>query len=640
MRTLCIAVLVAGCIPEPGADTTGDEPARSGDAPNDAALYVAPAVVCMDTEAGSSAMGGDILLSQTVVTLALQVMNGMVSGDVTLKNSHPTESLEIKAFSLTGSTDWHLIVTAPCDVLPCTLGPNDMVNLTFNFSPSVIGEADGMLTIGSCDPDEGMAEITLDGTGLGTTLGLATTVSPPVSLGLGPIGSPLPGHTFTFFNNPATQPLPVNIMVTNTTIPPTFTANMAGATIPMNGTQDIVVTCTPRQAGTVSGTLIVAGMATYGSPQQVDVECTGTSGTLSVAPNTIALGDVRIDGAGFRTVETVLLNTTGSPLTVAAGHPIEQPAIQQVALTPATPQTIVMGPGSMFNVSFDPGNVEGPVSTTIELTAGGEMASIPFSANVVRAVLDEPANVNFGSLCVGKPLPPPQDLTIKSTGSATIHMAQRPELEMMAGSPFSLLRVAPTDSGYPTDLATNDEASVRVEVKPGLDAGSYVDYVAWKTDATSPRTKLEVSFVDDAGGISPGAVMFDAADVKQTAAPRMVTVTNCAMGDMTLAIPVFDPPGEFRVISAVPATLAPNESATLTLVFMPQGSGVRMSQMTIPTSTGDLVVTLTGTGLGDPSARGGPASLYACDCSSGDPVSGFVIVFALVVPLIPRRRRH
>jgi hypothetical protein len=638
MRTLLLAAMVAGCIPEPNTSDTTVETGTDTTGPGDAGLFVAPAVVCMSMEAGS-ATGGDINLSQHVVTLSTPVGSGMVSANVTLQNEHTTETLEIQAFSPGGSSDWSMVATAPCNILPCMLAPQDMILLEFQFAPTMIGEVDGTLTIGSCDPDEGAEVIMLEGTGQGTTLGLVSNIgTPPVSIGTGPIGTPI-SQTFTVENNPATESLGVSIGVSNTTMtnPETFSVNIPGASISMNSTQDIIVTCTPQIVGTVTEMFTVTGMATFGDPVEFAVECTGTSGSLSYVPSSISLGDVRIGSAPI--VRTVDLDTSGTTLTITNGHPIESPDVPQVSLTAATPQDIVMGPGSSFDVSFDPGNVEGPVDTVIDLTAGADSASIPFSANVVRATLDEPANVSFGSFCVGKPVSP-QTLTLRSTGSATIHMAQRPELEMMAGSPFTLTRLAPADGGYPTDLATNDEATVRVEPKPALAAGAYVDHVTWLTDATNPRTKLEVSFVDDAGGISPGAVMFGMAEVKQSAEPQTVTVQNCAAGEMTLSAPVFDTPGEFRAITAVPATLGPDESATITLVFTPQGTGARMAQMTIPTSTGDLTVNLTGIGLGDPTARGGPASLYACDCSSGDPASGFVIVFALVVPLIPRRRRH
>jgi hypothetical protein len=103
---------------------------------------------------------------------------------------------------------------------------------------------------------------------------------------------------------------------------------------------------------------------------------------------------------------------------------------------------------------------------------------------------------------------------------------------------------------------------------------------------------------------------------------------------------VFDPPGEFMPISAVPTTLAPGEAVEVTLVFTPLQNGTRISTLTIPTSSGDLTVMLSGIGCGAPSTRGTPASLYACDCQTGDPASGFVIVLALVFPLIPRRRRR
>ncbi len=580
---------------------------------------------------GAPAGDGDINLSQQTVTMSRHVGSPDMA-TVTMQNAG-TGNLVINSIQQSGSPDWAYTVSAPCDVMPCTLQPTDMVLIQVVFSPTSIGSIAGSLVINSNDPDEGMQTLMLDGTGEGTTLTLVSAVSPPVSIGISPIGTPI-SRTITVANQPATESLPVTADVMPQSV---FTLVPASATIPMNQTQDITITCTPQAAVTETSTFTVSGMQTLGSDISFPIECTGTNGNLSVSPGRIDLGDVRTDGMGPRVVGTVMLSTNGPTLTIQNG-PAEQPDVTAVSVGAPSSNSIVMGTPVSFDVSLDP-TTDGPISTRIDLAAGADMASIDFTANVVTAKLDDPPAVDFGTLCIGKPVPAPHAVTLHSSGTAKIHMQSRPDL-VMPISPFALEWVQPAQNSYPYDLPAGTDATVRVAPKSQTMPGTYTDMIAWTTDTpVQTKTRVEADWVADGGGVSPGALDFGMVPVKQSALAQTVTVQNCSAGDLTLSQPTFEPAGEFVATDALPETLSAGASATVTVTFAPARGGARRATMTVETSAGPLAVELTGTGLGDDGAGGSPASLYACDCSSGSPASGLVIMLALALPLVPRRRR-
>ena len=76
------------------------------------------------------------------------------------------------------------------------------------------------------------------------------------------------------------------------------------------------------------------------------------------------------------------------------------------------------------------------------------------------------------------------------------------------------------------------------------------------------------------------------------------------------------------------------EIATVVVGFMPTRTGPRTGTLTISSSEGDLIVTLTGVGLGDEPDK---TSFYACDCTTSNPAGAWP---ALVVVLVLRRRRR
>jgi MYXO-CTERM domain-containing protein len=588
---------------------------------------------------GTSAGAPEVTPSTLSVTLMAPVGMTAMSTTEFLRNDGMAP-LTVGPLS-SSNPDWSVELGSPCTgMTTCTLDPSELVSLVISFTPSAVGDSDAMLDITTDDSDENPVTIFADGTGTDTmsdsTLTLITPITEPVQL------TTVVGSTITqpieVSNTPATQAIMASASITSA---PPFGVSPSFHNLNPDDPRTFTVSCTPQSTSTVPATLTIASsdVTTANSPLEIAFECTGTANHLSVTPAVIDLGEVRIDGMGPRVVETVELSTDGPTLQV---HMIaEQVDHPKVTLGAASAPDVVMGVPTTFAISLDPGDTEGEVMTTVDVSAGPDTETVTFRADIVRAMIAPPADVDFGSVCIGDTVQP-QMLRLASTGSATIALGIRPELEKGAASPFSLEWLSPDENGYPVDLLMGQEATVRVAPATQTVAGAYEDHVAWTTDMPmSPRTRVAVRYLDDAGGISPGALEFGAVPLRQTSATQLITVQNCAAAELTLARPIISMPDEFVVVGdPLPPSLAPGATATIAVAFVPGFAGVRMATLSVVTSAGDLEVTLAGTGIDDGTAVGSPASLYACDCSSGDPGSALVILLALAGVVVPRRRRR
>jgi hypothetical protein len=570
-----------------------------------------------------------------MVTLSLPVNGGVTTTPMTLLNDGPG-ALTISSITTAGPAWSVQSVSSPCATQPCTLPGNQMLSVQLRFDPTVIGANDDTLTILSNDPDENPATVMLNGTGEGSTLVLFTSHGDPDF-----IGSTTPGgsvtKTYTLGNTPATDGIMITATVSNTS---DFSLDSTLELPGPGGSASFTVTCSPQSAGLKTTTLTFGADSTFGSPISFDVQCDGdtTPGTtLAANPNPIVMDEVRL-GDGPR-VQAVHVSTTSGTTMSVTMEPSDSPDLSNLTTTNVVPNGITMGPGADFNVTFTP-TAEGTATSTISLTAGGETLTIPFTANVVKVDLQEPSDLDFGTICVGRPAPQAQTLTLREAGSAKIRMLAKPEMALLAGSPFTVTSVTPDDAGYPFDLMQNQTAVVSVQPKVQTVAMRYEDDLDWPMDVTpATRTHLSVEFLDDKGGVTPGTVDFGSAPLRQTSETKMVTIQNCGAGTLMLSAPMLDNK-QFVLVTAPPGSLAPSETATAAIAFMPDKVGVQIGKLTIETSSGPLVVDLAGTGLGDGVTQSGRASLYACDCSTSDPASALLIVLALTIPLIPRRRRR
>ncbi len=594
-------------------------------------------LTCNGTDPGNVP---NITLSKSTVTLAHGVNAGSAMDSVTVSNLG-SASLAISSITRSGNTDWSMSVSPPCNVLPCTLAATQMVQIQTVFDPSAVSTTlDGNIQITSNDPDAGTLNITLDGTGLGATLALATNLGVPPALDLGsvPIGTPT-AQLIELKNDPGTQPLTVSV----TTSSPVFTVNRSTFTIGPNAVEPLEIQCVPdAPARTITGTVTITSVdATTGSPITIAVECTGTTGNLFAVPSSIALGEVRV---GTVVVEPIALKTNGPALTITS-NPQLATAIAGLGVGMPTSSTITAVAPSMFALTVAPTS-DGTLATSIKVAAGPDIISIPVTGTAVTPNIKVPESQHLGTFCVNAPTRT-SVIALTATGTATIQLA-KPVLEREA-SPFRLVYTQPGESGYPYALPASQSAMLELRPEQQSTAGIFEDHILWTTDMPgnlSPRTRLTAEFVDDGGAIAPRTTDFGSVPVRQSASSRSLTLQNCGGEDLAISPPMINPPGnptgEFRDLSPepLPATLAPDQRVTITVGFTPAKLGVRTATLTVPTSRGDLVVDLTGVGTGDSDDVRGQTSFYACDCQSSSPGGLLALAMVVLYVLVPRRRRR
>ena len=587
---------------------------------------------CNGTQtAGAPAIG----VNPTTVPLSWPVNMGATSSSVRVTNIG-TANLIVQQPTLSGAMDWSFTPGAPCTTFPCTLPMGTFFDITTTFAPTAIGARDATMTLSSNDPNSGMVQVQLDGTGQGATLALATNLgNPPVlDLGTTPIGM-MTQSTFVLRNDGNVVLDPVSLLLTQTGT--VFGVSPTPTNIAASGTRTITVTCTPSAASLYTADLdVTAPTAKSGSPISIEVRCTGTAGSLFATPSTLRLDEIRTGTADV--TKRITLKSAGGSLTISTNPHLVSPIVGVTVGAPSG-TTITMAQPVTFDVSVAPGTLDRDLTGTIEVTAGADTLPIPMTGKVVTAKIEYPQALMIGSFCVGQATSPATS-RLTSSGTATIALASQPVLSKMATSPFQLTYTTPV--AYPYQLPSGQSASVDITPLRQMTKGVQTDVLVWATDVAgdlAPKTTVTAEFVAEGGAIAPQLVDFQRVKLREVGEPHVIKIQNCGMQPMQLNGPSIDPEGEFRDDSPtpLPGTLAPNQIATINVNFAPKKIGSRMAMLSVDSSAGRLSVMLLGQGIDDPDQTKETTSFYACDCTTSDPSALWP---ALVVLVVLRRRRR
>lgn len=589
------------------------------------------ALTCNGT-AGSS--GPAISANPSSVTLSADVGAGMSTSSVLVSNIG-MGTLTISSITKAGSPDWIYTTVGGCPTQPCTVAGSGSFTIETQFAPTAIGARDATITIASDDPLTPMLQIPLNGTGLGATIALGSSLGMPATIDLGttPIGIETTA-TFDLRNDGNVTLTPVNLALMQAGAELTVSPNPTS--INAASTRTITVGCTPTAAQLYTGQLeITAPNARTGSPISILVKCTGSAGSLYATPSSIQLGEVRTGSP--RVTKTIALKTAGGSLTLSS-PPALSPAIADLSVTPPSSSTVTLAMPSMFDLFVD-ATTDHDLATTIEVGAGSDTLSIPVTGKVVTAKIAYPETIMVGSFCVNQPTTSAA-ASLTATGTATIGLATQPVLNKMSSSPFQLGYTAPVS--YPYALPASQSATVEVTPLRQMAAGSQVDEIVWATDVggnPAPRTMVTAEFISDGGAIAPQVADFGNVVLRQFGDPRVIRIQNCGMEPMALSGVEISPSGEFTDDSPIPLPemLAPKAIATINVMFRPTKLGLRRATLTVGSSKGLLGVSLSGQGIGTPETTPDSTSFYACDCTSSRPVDAWP---ALVVLLALRRRRR
>lgn len=355
----------------------------------------------------------------------------------------------------------------------------------------------------------------------------------------------------------------------------------AGQTVPVQ------IQFAPHQAGSLSGTLSVSSNATDGT-MAVALTGTGTEPELAVSPSPLTFGSVSVGG---NATENVTLSNAGNAALTITALTLSGPAFSMSGLS--TPVTLAPNQSSNFSVQFAPtagGSASGSISflsnapgspTTLTLSGTGESSGAALSSS--------PSSIAFGSVVIGSH--PSQTITLKNTGTSSLSISQ----VAVSGSVFAVSGIS-----VPLTLTGGQSTSFSVTFTPaasGADNGN----VTVTSTASDPSLVVSLSGTGATPQpqltVSPASVSFGSVAVGTTAS-QSVSLSNPGTAALTISAASASGAGFSVSGLALPATVGPGQSATLTATFTPVAAGTASGTISVTSNVpgSPTSIPLSGTG--------------------------------------------
>ncbi|MFT3696561.1 MAG: choice-of-anchor D domain-containing protein [Kofleriaceae bacterium] len=530
------------------------------------------------------------------------------------------------------SGDWQFAVSGTCTLPTCSLGAGQMITIDLTFDPNQIALRRASLVFSFTDTISHSRSIPLNASSTGATLALVDTPS-AIDFGTVPIGksslAPL------FFFNTGNRDTPASIAISPTG---PFSLDQPTLIVTPNARATLMATCTPTAPGTAPAMIVASDMDTItDTTLSIGAACTGSTTPLYADPSVISLGEVRSGMSAMPAVTTIMIASTGAPLTLMTPHlDTANASITLGALSSTTtPAT--------FDVTVTPDAEVDLADHIIVSDTTGDTIEIALTGKVVKPAFDPLKALDIGTFCVGQPTTG-SPLSLNVTGSATIDV-MAPSVTETSG--FDIDFVSPTT--YPMLVPPNKSATVSVTPRRQNAVIDLSTTLSWPTDiADSGNGAALVSarFIDKGGAISPRGVDFGSQTVHlATDEAKTITLQNCNTTTLELDPPTINPP--FYISSpSFPTSLEPAEAAVFSVGFQPTRLGTYDDVLTITSPQlpdAPLTVSLHGvsvnTGSGDNMDAGmdttepGTTTFYACSCKTSSPsgVAPILIAFVLIV---------
>jgi hypothetical protein len=545
------------------------------------------------------------------------------------------------------------------------IGCHSFYQFTVTFTPKNLNTSSCVLDISFADAvGSGSGSGTGTGcaappytTGMGTSLHLSGSgIGPPYAMNVSPstlnFGSVVlnvmsPAQTIDV-DNVGTNSIMVNEMLVNTgeyQINPS--AGFMLQPPPTNSSRQVTVSCKPTMAGAHDASITFTTSALEGNfSKPVTLHCQGVNTTLSESPNPIAFGDrflgigsaqqITLSNAGGSNMTTITISSItlepGSSPDVTLSPPVLGSSIVLMPGSNATPVTVhysaatQAAPGSLGTLVVTT-NTSGDL--TYPITGGAEPGSIA----------SNPTTIDFGPVCIGGMVQ--RDLAMYASGDADVVMTGIND----PGSPFSTGPASGTLRGH-----HNGETSITTKVAPTMMTmlGDQTGELDITTNLPMPDTVYKVPLTAKVlpPGIAPTPteVHFGTVAVDSPTSGKMVTLTNCSGGTLTLsAAHIVEDPAEFVLVSTTdamgqvamfPFDLPDHTSATFTLIMAPHTQGHKQSHLEIDYTGSTALVPLDGDAgnLGSKDRE----TYYACAAGGS---AGAVWPIGLALLALRRRRR-
>ena len=463
--------------------------------------------------------------------------------------------------------------------LPLALAATQSASFTVTFAPQTAGAASGNVMIAS-----NASNPTLN-VGLSATVlapGVLAVASNPVAFGTVPVGNSQK-QSATLTNSGASSVTVTQAAVTGTGF------SLAGMGMPMtlapSQSANVSITCSPKSAGTLNGTLTVTSNATNAALAVPLVATAVMPGALTVSPSSFSFGSVQT-GSG-QTLPGTLTNTGGSSVTISgASFTGSGYSITGLSL----PATLQPGTSASFNVVFDPQSA-GAASSNLSVAsnATNPTLAVPVSGTGITpgSLRASASTLSFGNVQVNGSQTLPETLTNSGGSSLTITQAA-------AGAGYTV-----TGLTLPLTLAAGSSTSFSVVFSPQSAGTDNLSLAITTSASASPFTVALSGAGVAAGALTVGPSSFSFGPVPTgTSQTLPATLTNTGGSSVTVSQATFTGAGYSITGLSLPVTLAASQSTSFNVVFTPQTAGAANFNLSITSNAPNpnLTAPVSGTG--------------------------------------------
>ena len=371
----------------------------------------------------------------------------------------------------------------------------------------------------------------------------------------------------------------------------------------------LIVVFTPHSNGQPSAKIAIMSNAV--NSNQVDLMVGGkgvSSGKLVANPASFSFGQVRVGQSQAQSAS--LTNSGGTTVTVSQAS-VSNAAFTLSGLT--LPVTLAAGQSTPFTLTFAPKSA-GAVSASVSVNGSASLdmneaedQSAPTSAVVAVSgsgmtagqIGIAPTSLSFGNVPLGTTQSLMATLTNSGGTSATISQAA------VTGAGITVTGVS-----VPLTLAAGQSATFHVTFAP-TSPGTVTGSVTLVSSAANSNLTVAVT----GAGVSPGSLAASPATITfgsvqvGSSQSQSATLTNAGGTSLTLSQATTTGSGFTLTALSVPLTLAPGQSAGLTVKFTPQSGGSASGNIALASTAGTLNIPLAGSGLAAGSLAASPASV-------------------------------
>ncbi|MGA9142556.1 MAG: choice-of-anchor D domain-containing protein [Candidatus Acidiferrales bacterium] len=353
--------------------------------------------------------------------------------------------------------------------------------------------------------------------------------------------------------------------------------------IAVGQTSTLQIQLAPLTSGVNNGSLSVVSDASN-SPLTIALTGTGTASVLTMSPETLQFGNVKV---GQSATQSVKLTNSGNVDLVVNLAQISGTGFGMTGLS--LPATISAGKSISFNVQFTPPSAQGMTGSIkftdnasnspqgLTLAGAGTAANATLTAN--------PGSFAFGNVALGSNAT--QTITLTNSGTTSIAISQA----AASGTGFSITGL------NPMTLNASQTTTFTAKFAPAA-AGSATGAITITSNATNSTLTIGLSGTGTQGHLTanPASVSFGSLVVGSNASVS-VTLTNSGTGNVSITEGTASGTG-FTMSDLAATTLTAGQSTSFTVKYAPTTAGASTGNVSITSNApgSPLAIPLSGTG--------------------------------------------